>query len=261
MRFIHITDTHVGPTPYYTLHGQPALLTLEALVDRINHLPFKPDFVLHTGDVTDDYSESAYALARAALSKLRYPIYYVVGNHDRPAPMLRGLLDKTPAGERYDYYVEIGGFGLAVFDTRGPVDPAGTLLPDQLAALRDLCHRDGPPLLIAIHHQPVKLDTTWLDEKWPNGLSMALDCGDAFRAALAPARDRIRGVFFGHVHRGFQVVQDGILYCAAPSALFQFGSWPGATEPIPSWDEPPGYAVVTVTDSQTLVRHCTFPRP
>src|SRR5437762_11867956 len=80
MRFIHITDTHVGPTATYGLPGKPALPTLEALVDTINNLPFKPDFVLHNGDVTDDASEAAYRLVKPILAKLKYPIYYVIGN-------------------------------------------------------------------------------------------------------------------------------------------------------------------------------------
>jgi 3',5'-cyclic-AMP phosphodiesterase len=261
MRFVHISDTHIGPTADYRLHGQAALPTLEALVERINALPFRPDFVLHNGDVTNDASEASYALARPILEKLKVPVYYVMGNHDRPDPMLRVLLGKTTTGSRYDYYTEIDGFGLAVFDTRGPVDPAGTMTDEQFAVLRDLCKRDGPPLIIAVHHQPIGLDSRWLDEVWENGLSMPLDCAEAFRAAIAPARARIRGVFFGHVHRGFQAVQDGILYCSAPSALVQFESWPHAETAIAALDELPGFGVVTVTPTQTLVRQYTLARP
>src|SRR5438132_9640844 len=118
MRFVHITDTHVGPTPDYRLHGFPGLPTLEALVERVNNLPFKPDFILHTGDVTDDGSEASYALAKPVLENLKAPVYYVVGNHDSPPPMLKVLLGVTASGQRYDYYTEIDGIGLAVFDTR-----------------------------------------------------------------------------------------------------------------------------------------------
>ncbi len=261
MRFVHISDTHVGPAPDYRLHGQAALPTLEALVQRINDLPFQPDFVLHNGDVTDDAKEASYALAKPVLGKLEAPVYYVMGNHDQPDPMLRVLLGQTASVRRYDYYTEIGGVGLAVFDTRGPVNPAGTMTAEQFAALRDLCKRVGPPLIIAVHHQPVALDSTWLDERWDNGLSMPLDCAQEFREALAPARARIRGVFFGHVHRGFQAVQDGILYCSAPSALVQFESWPGEEKAIAALDELPGFGVVTVTAMQTLVRQYTFARP
>src|SRR5579859_4096157 len=109
MRFVHITDTHIGPTPDYETIGHKSLPALQALVERINTLPFEPDFVLHTGDIVDDGDEASYRLARGVLEKLRAPIYYVLGNHDRPEPMQRVLLGKDTAVERYDYYVERDG--------------------------------------------------------------------------------------------------------------------------------------------------------
>jgi Icc protein len=260
MRFIHITDTHVGSTPTYGLSGKPALATLEALVEAINNLPFQPDFVLHSGDVTDDGKIESYRLARPILEKIKAPIYYVIGNHDRPTTMLPTLLDNQPTGERYDYEIEIGGFKMIVLDTRGPVDPAGTITSEQFAHLREVCRPDGPPLIIAMHHQPVLLDAHWLDQKWDNGLSMPLDRAREFRDTIAPAKNRLRGVFFGHVHRGFQVFQEGILYCSAPSAYNQYESWPGMRQPVAS-DELPGFGVVTVTPEYTLVRQYTFGRP
>jgi hypothetical protein len=148
-----------------------------------------------------------------------------------------------------------------VFDSRGPVDPAGTLTAAQLDRLRGLCTPSGPPLMIALHHQPVRLDSGWLDGPWQDGRRMPLDNAEAFREALAPARSRIRGVFFGHVHRGFQVYQDGILYCSAPSAVLQFESWPDQPAPIPSHGELPEYGVVTMTPTQTIIRQYPFGRP
>jgi Icc protein len=261
MRFVHISDTHVGSTPDYTLHGNAALPILQALVDTINDLPFRPDFVLHNGDVVNDRQEASYVLAKSVLDKLKCPVYYVAGNHDQPDLMQRVLLGQTPAGDRFDYNVDMDGIRLAVFDSRGPFDPAGTLTPGQLESLRELCQPAGPPLVVALHHQPVWLDSSWLDEPWNTGQRMPLDCGEAFREAIAPARHRIRGVFFGHVHRGFQVFRDGILYCSAPSALLQFESWPGQNEVVPSRAELPEFGIVTVTPTQTITRQYMFARP
>lgn len=255
MRFVHITDTHIGPTPDHIMQGHPTLPNAEALVREINALPFAPDFILHTGDVVDDRSEAAYRLAKPIFEKLNYPIYYVVGNHDEGDTMQRVLLERTPSPGRFDYYGEIHGLALAVFETRGPVDPGGTLTPAQLAAVRDLCKPEGPPLIIAIHHQPVPLDVTWLD------LQMPLDCGPEFLEAIAPARERLRGVFFGHVHRAFQVMRDGILLSSAMSATAQITSWPDHATPDPIPHELPGFSIVTITDTETIIRQHTFKRP
>lgn len=280
MRFIHITDTHIGPKPDHQIYGHPTLAALEKLVNEINSLPFRPDFVLHTGDVTDEGSEAAYLQAKAALEKLKYPVYYVIGNHDRLAPMQQILLGQAPTAslqqahdqadrvERFDYCLHLESFDLAVFDSRGSVDPGGKLMPQQFAALRDLCTPSGPPLLIALHHSPVTLDTPWLDENWDVGFTgspqerhMYLEDHDEFLAAIRPAQHRIRGVFFGHVHWGFQVVRDGILFCSAPSACAQLRALPTDRRPNPTPETPPGYNIVTVTPDQTNIRQLTFTRP
>jgi 3',5'-cyclic-AMP phosphodiesterase len=260
MRFIHITDTHIGPSREHRFLGHESRAALEALVYTINCLPFEPDFILHTGDISDDASEESYQIARSLLQQLKTPVFYVLGNHDDPQNMQRVFLNKHSTTDRYDYYAKLNGVGLAVFDTRVPGHVFGTLTDDQLAALRDLCKPSGPPLIIALHHQPVVLDVDWLDNGWGEN-RMLLECHEAFQEAIAPARDRIRGVFFGHVHRSCQVVHDGILYCAPPSACAQIISWPTSDDVAPAFEELPGFNIVTVTDNNTIVRQHTFVRP
>jgi Icc protein len=264
VRFIHISDTHIAPDPGFTRDGASATASLEGLVEAINGLRFPIDFVLHTGDVAEDRSEGAYRLARGILSRLRLPVHYVAGNHDDPGLLQRVLLGREPSRARLDYRLEIGGIQVAVLDSRGPRDPAGTLTDEQLESLRKLCVPAGPPLVIAIHHPPLPLDTPWLDEGWqiaagrtPN---MLIDRGTEFQDAVVPARERLRGVFFGHVHRAFEIHHRGILYVSAPSGFNQLLSWPDQAAPGASPAEPAGFGVVTVTEDRTIIRQHTIAR-
>jgi len=272
LRFVHISDTHLGPAEDFELWGQRRSAMLEALVERVNALPFQPDFVLHTGDITQDASDDAYALAFSALKKLKAPLYCLPGNHDY-APALERAWRGEPSGrERMDYCEDIQGVRLLAYDSRSPARlgerlparAAGVLNDEQLDHLRSQCAGDGLPLIITLHHQPVKLDSPWLDEGFDdNGVfeTMMLERADAFLKAIVPARERICGVFFGHVHRGFQVIRDGILFCSAPSALLQFQSYPEQPTPVYANDEPPGFNLVTIQDGQTIVRQYSLPRP
>jgi Icc protein len=240
-------------------------------VTHINVLPFTPDFVLHTGDVTQDATDEAYQLAFSALNKLSVPLYPLPGNHDNPAVLSQAWTGKTLAADRLNYTADLNGIRLLAYDTRAeirsgeslPSEAAGTMTEQQLEHLRQQC-ADGARLIIALHHQPVKLDSTWLDEgfdddgTWEN---MVLGCAEEFMDAIAPACDRICGVFFGHVHRAFHVVRNGILFSSAPSSLLQFQSYPGHTRPVRAADELPGFNIVTITDDQTIVRQYGFPRP
>lgn len=258
LRFVHITDTHIGPTPHYTLYGRQPLAWLQRLVQQIGQLPCPIDFILHTGDVTEEGSADAYELAREALAPLarRWPIHFVVGNHDdglRLQSLLGGSTEPLP---RLDYAVDLGSHRLLVLDTRGPVDPGGLFLPQQADWVRQQATIDERPLLVAMHHSPVPLDTAWLDEPPPSwgGKFMYLEGAKLFLDAIAPLRTRVRGVFFGHVHGGFSVHRDGVLYVAGRSGFGPLVTMPGDRNVIPDDPEPPGFNLVTVTEDQTLVR-------
>ncbi|MGA2614553.1 MAG: metallophosphoesterase [Spirochaetia bacterium] len=263
MRFIHITDTHIAADPAFIGHGHAPLQRLEALVQAVNALTFSVDFVLHTGDLAEDRSEGAYVLARSVLARLRLPVHYVAGNHDDADILQKVMLGRAPSGPRFDYRLSAAGVMVAVFDSRGPRDPAGTLTDGQLDSLREICAPEGPPLVIAVHHPPLPLDSPWLDAGWATpagqGASMLLDRGPEFLDAIIPARDRIRGVFFGHVHRAFQVAYRGILFSSAPSGFVQFQTWPDQEHPDAATMEQAGFSIVTIHAGQTTVRHHSIP--
>ncbi|NJL94412.1 MAG: hypothetical protein HC915_12160 [Anaerolineae bacterium] len=83
---------------------------------------------------------------------------------------------------------------------------------------------------------------------------------EAFFDALRPHRARLRGVFFGHIHRAFTAYRDGILCSAAMSSFRQFFHYPGDPKPRFDYAAPGGYALVTMTHRETIVNHYTIPR-
>ncbi|MCP5100880.1 MAG: hypothetical protein GY943_35460, partial [Chloroflexi bacterium] len=67
--FVHISDTHIGPTADYARHGHAPLPCAQKVVQIINTLPVKPDFVIHTGDIVTDPEPAAYRLAAKTFSQ------------------------------------------------------------------------------------------------------------------------------------------------------------------------------------------------
>jgi len=96
---IQFSDTHLGPD--YSVDQ------LQSLVDRMNLL--KPDMVVFTGDLFDNYAEYGSKnrkLAQKVLAKIEAPLgkYAVYGNHDRGG-----------GGSRvYKEYMEEAGFMVLV---------------------------------------------------------------------------------------------------------------------------------------------------
>jgi 3',5'-cyclic AMP phosphodiesterase CpdA len=231
-------------------------------VDRINQLPFKPDFVVHTGDIANDPHPAAYALARETLSGLRLPVYYVRGNHDDAADiemyMAMGPKSDLSADKgRLAYAFEVKGVRFLVFDTQGPAQsqPQGFISAEQLKVLRQEAAAEGPPLVIFLHHPLLPMDSPWMDA------NMLVLNGEEVHSALLPARNRIRGVFHGHTHQSTQTLCDGIFYVAAASNLTQFASWPNDEDVLHLDDEQPGFNFVRLMSGQTMIRQHRYPAP
>lgn len=265
LRFIHISDSHIS-TPDFANYGHRSYPNLEAVVSAINALPFTPDFVLHSGDVVENGAAEEYALAKPLLARLRLPIYYVNGNHDDSDLLQRELIGVQAPQARYDYVFEFKGVQIVVLDSANRRNHTGNLTDEQLEALRRLCTPEGAPLILALHHPPIPLDVTWIDQGWhvpnrPPFGTMLLENWRAFQAVIAPARQRIRGVFFGHIHNAYQVWYNGIFHCAAPSTFGQLASYPEQTVPYPTPEQPVAFNVVSVAEDQVTVRQVSLPRP
>jgi len=258
LSFVQFSDTHIGPDGDYTRYDHPALPSLERLIDTINAMPEPPDFLIHTGDVSHDRSPESYALAAEALARLQQPIYYVNGNHDRPA-MIREYLhapaapDGDPAAP-LDYAFHVKGERFLVLDGSNPdvPDPLGLLRESQLDYVRDVVASTDGPLTVLLHYVPFPMNSPWLDEH------MILRNGDALHAILTPARDRLRGVFFGHLHRSCQIHRDGILYTCGPSTFVQYAWRPWEVKPEVDHDYPSSYNYVQYFRDRVIVNQYTF---
>ncbi|MDX1991949.1 MAG: metallophosphoesterase [bacterium] len=257
--FIHISDTHINPDTTYnnTYADVTPWQGVQALIHELNHLPFTPDFVLHTGDVAFDPRPEAYLTCLEALNQIPYPVYYVAGNHDDSPALQRIMLGREDPLPALHYAFEVNGVQIICVDSNGPADPpAGMMTRDELEWLSGLCSADDDrPLVIAVHHHVLPVGIPWLDSY------MGIRNGDQFHEAILPAKHRLRGVFFGHVHQNLDVVRDGILYSSTLSSWVQFQSYPGMSATTPDHGAEPGYSIVTISEDQTFIRRCRFPLP
>lgn len=262
LTFVHITDSHIGPTADYARHGQAALPCAERVVDIIGALDPPPDFVLHTGDVVTEPDPASYRLAARVFARLAVPTYYAVGNHDTAAD-LRGAMTVgphtplLPDGEAWSYAFEVKGVRCLAIDARGPdeIDPHGRLSPAQWSVLDRELTPVGPPLVVFTHFPLLPVGSPWIDR------TMLVEDGVALHRRLAAIAGRVRGVFFGHIHQPLQMVADGILYASAPSTFAQLTGGPRDDVAGEDRAAPPGYAVVRIGAAGTIVRPLTFQRP
>lgn len=260
--FVQISDTHFGPTADYERHGHFPLPCARRVVEVINNLPARPDFVIHTGDIVTDPHPAAYRLAAETFARLNAPIYYVNGNHDTAADIRRYLEmgPKDEAGrdpERLSYTFEIRGERFLVLDARGPdeIDPQGLLAESQLDLLAQEAQPDGQPLTVFVHYPALPLNSIWMDQ------NMLIVNGERLHQTLRPAARRLRGVFHGHVHQHMQTHRDGVVYVSVASVFSQFAAWPDDADVRYDPEHQPGFNFVHLLPEQMIVHQHTFPRP
>jgi Icc protein len=257
--FIHISDTHIHRDMTYVKNNPPLNpdTGAAALVDQINNLPFALDFVLHTGDVAYDPDPDVYPICKEILGKIKYPVFYVAGNHDDDAALQKYLLGRDNPIKPLHYELDVNGVQVVGVDSNGPVEqPRGFMTDTQLEWLSAVCRApDYRPLIIALHHNPLPVDIPWLDGY------MGITNAEAFHDAILPARHRLRGVFFGHIHQHLDMYRDGILYCGTASSWYQLHAYPGLETTSFDVGAEPGFSLVMVAANQTYVRRYRYPLP
>ncbi len=257
--FVQISDTHIGPSRSYRRAGYASWPCTQRVVEIINSMPVRPDFVIHTGDVVTQPHPASYALAAATLGQLTVPTYYVTGNHDTAFDIQRCLpmgprQPATPDPNVLSYAFDIKGYRCLVLEARGPdeIDPHGVLAEAQLEWVAREVAGDGPPLVIFTHFPALPLNSPWMDANMP------ILNGEDLHRLLVGARTRVRGVFYGHVHQSMQIVRDGVVYWGVASTFSQFTA--SSVDDALSFDPdyPPGFNFVTLLPQQTIVRQHAF---
>lgn len=228
LRLVQLTDTHIHVDPAVRYEGLDTEASLRACVERVLNEGAQPDGLLLTGDLVDDPLPEAYARLRAALARLRGPLWCIPGNHDDPQIMAQALADGRFRTETLAF---LGGWRLLMLSSWVPGQAGGRLSEQTLAFVEETLAR-GPvcPTLVAVHHPPVALGSPWMD-------AMGLADGEALLARATAGRG-VRAVVFGHAHQAFETERAGVRVLGTPSTGVQFQA--GAEDYAVS-GLPPGY--------------------
>ena len=156
--FLQISDSHVG----FDKPANPnALGTLEEAINKINAMPAKPSFMIHTGDITHLSKPQQFDTADQIIGGPGLDVHYVPGEHD--------VVDETSGKAYLDRYGKNAkGAGWYSFDQNGihfiglvnvvnlKAGGLGNLGPEQLAWLADdLKGRSASTPIVVFAHIPL----------------------------------------------------------------------------------------------------------
>jgi Icc protein len=211
--FLQISDSHVG----FDKPANPdALGTLREAIARIKALPVKPDFMIHTGDISHLSKDSEFDNADQLIKEAGLPVFYVPGEHD--------LLDEGQGKAYLDRYGKGSrGAGWTSFDHNGvhyialvnvvnlKAGGLGNLGADQLEWLEsDVAGLSSSMPIVVFAHIP--LWTIYPDWGWGTA--------DGAQALGYLKRFGSVTVLNGHIHQVMQKVEGNIAFHTARSTAF-----------------------------------------
>jgi 3',5'-cyclic AMP phosphodiesterase CpdA len=226
--FVQISDSHLG---FSKEPNKDVAATLQLTVSRINALPERPSFVLHTGDLTHLARPEEFDACAEILKGIKTDgIGYVPGEHDFDGDGNKEYLGRYGKGKQglgwysFDHHgVHFVGLVNVANAKSGSGSGLGVLGDEQLGWLKkDLAGlKDSTPIVVFAH---VPLWSVY--EQWGWGTR------DAERALGLLKRFGSVTVLNGHIHQLMQKVEGKMTFHTARSTAFP-QSEPGKGKPGP----------------------------
>jgi hypothetical protein len=211
--FVQVSDSHIG---FNKPPNADARATFREAIAKVKALPTRPDFIIHTGDVSQLSRDEEFDDAEQMLKEAGLPVFFVPGEHDMLDPEGgKAFLNRFGKGSQ--------GAGWYSFDHRGvhfvalvnvaDLKPGGmgNLGADQLKWLKDdLAGRPSSQPIVVFAHIP--LWTVYAEWGWGTD--------DAAEALKLLARFGSVTVLNGHIHQITQKVEGRIAFHTARSTAF-----------------------------------------
>lgn len=228
-----ITDIHLFAKAETSLLGLRTSESFQAVLEQVGNLERRPDLLMLTGDLSQDGTIKSYQLLETMLQPLDIPICCVPGNHDCPTTMKKLLMQPPFLAEKS---LRLGGWQLIVLDSCLPGCVHGYITPESLNWLdHELLRSPDIPTLIAFHHPPFQVGSTWMNDI---GLHNAKELFD-----VCDRHPQVKLALFGHIHQEFSHYRNGVSYLGAPSTCIQFKP---NTPDFTLDEQPPGFRLVTL---------------
>ncbi len=240
VRVVQLTDTHLCKSHGGTLLGMDTDHSLQAVIDLVKKERAGVDLLLGTGDLSNNGAREAYDRLEGYFAQFPCASFWLPGNHD-----LREQMEAAATtSNRLCKEIRTSNWQVLLLDSQVPGEVGGELGEQELALLQralQSARDDGLHTLVCLHHQPVTIACTWLDQQ------MVADAAPFF--ALLDQYAGVKGVLWGHVHQECEQHHGDIRLMASPSTCVQFAP---NCEKFKADDLPPGYRWLDLHSDGTI---------
>ena len=198
MKLVHVSDVHVHDAP---ILGSDPLARLSRVLAHVAEFHADAERLVITGDLTHEGHEADYRRLATMLAGAALPdslgVRLLIGNHDDRRNFARVFPDTPRTADGFVQSVDDTAAGRFVYlDTHRPGTHSGHLCTarlDWLDARLSEARRDGVPVWLFMHHNPIRVRVRNADD-------IGIVQLDELQSLLRANRDVVRHIFFGHCH-------------------------------------------------------------
>jgi 3',5'-cyclic AMP phosphodiesterase CpdA len=228
MKFAIITDSHIGPSPFYRDTNRIMSFESERVITELAETLNKEtdiQFIAQLGDLSQDdlrypsveFDRENFKRALFYFQKFKAPVYHTVGNHDRENLTyddLCALLQR----ETLHYSFDIDNYHCVFLYTRHFNHTRMIIEQDQIEWLKADLAATNRKTLVFMHHPISAQDLT--GSFWFEGAphKAFVENREAVRYILETS-GKVIGVFNGHLHRNNLWKHNGIPYFTIQSCI------------------------------------------
>ncbi|MGZ6590152.1 MAG: metallophosphoesterase family protein, partial [Solirubrobacteraceae bacterium] len=211
LRFAQVSDSHIGFTdaPNPDVSG-----TFSHAIDQVNNLGYRPDFVVHTGDLTHLSTPGQFDQVKQMMSALKTPhVFTVPGEHDSvddAGQKYRSAFGAGSAGDGWYSFDSAGVHVIALVNTLN-LRKLGHLGADQLEFVeKDVARLSSDTPIIVFSHIP--LFAMYPDWGWGTD--------DATQALSYLRRFSSVTCLNGHVHQLFSKTEGKVTFYSGTTTAY-----------------------------------------
>lgn len=211
-RVVQISDCHLFADKEGKLLGLNTEFSLGMVLEKVRTEQHTIDAILATGDLSQDGSLASYERFLQQIQTLGAPTYWMQGNHDLTAPMIKAL----GTGARLSpCTVVLGGWRIIMLNSAVEYEVPGEFTELQLQYLeQELASTVDAHVMVCLHHHPVPMGCAWLDNQVVRNAAAFWQVLDRY--------SHVRAVVWGHVHQASDNWRGQVRLLSVPSTCVQF---------------------------------------
>lgn len=224
LRFVQLSDSHLG---FQGPANADVTASFSRAIDQVNGLGFRPDFVMHTGDLTHLSTVSQFDQVRQMLGGLRTGgVFTVPGEHDSiddHGQKYRAIFGSGSHGDGW-YSFDVKGVHVIALVNTLALEKLGHLGTDQLEFVRkDVASLPSDTPIVVFSHIPLFA----MYPAWGWGTD------DATQALSYLRRFSSVTCLNGHVHQLFTKTEGNVTFYSATTTAYPLPHPGQGPAPIP----------------------------